>query len=371
MKVAQVVTYVSPDGAFGGPTRVAQAQCAALAELGHDVQLFAAAPVDAPEDTNVDGYRLRLFPAKRLAARLGFAGMRAAGLTAALRHEAPSLDVAHLHLARDLVTLPAARALPPRDVPYVVQPHGMIDASSNPLAGPIDALWTKPALRDARRVLTLTAQEDADIASIEPRSRTSRIANGIRVTIAPPLDGREPTVVFLARLHPRKRPVAFVEMAARIAEHRPATRFILGGPDEGELGATRETIERLGLSAVFEIRGAVAPHETDALLRSASVFVLPSVGEVFPMTVLEAFRAGTPAVVTDSLGISDDCRAYDAAVVTDGSVAALADAVIAVLDDPVRAEQLRAGATSYLRDRLDISSVAGTLSEIYEAVIVG
>lgn len=88
------------------------------------------------------------------------------------------------------------------------------------------------------------------------------------------------------------------------------------------------------------------------------------------MTVLEAFRAGTPVVVTDSLGISEDCRSYGAAVVTDGSVAALADAVIALLDDPVHAEKLRAGATSYLRDRLDISSVADTLSETYEAVTV-
>ncbi|MEN2740518.1 glycosyltransferase [Microbacterium sp. X-17] len=366
MKIAQVVTYLSPDGAFGGPTRVAEAQCAALAEQGHEVQLFAAAPIDAPAETLVDGYRLRLFPARRLSSRLGFAGMRAVGLTPALRREAPFLDVAHVHLARDLVTLPAARALKRTGVPYVVQPHGMIDASDRVLAGPVDALWTRSALREAERVLTLTSQEDDDMASIEPRAQVSRIRNGIRVETPPAYEGREQIVLFLARLHPRKRPVAFVEMAALVSARCPEARFVLAGPDEGELAAARQAVDRLGLAAVVEIHGAVSPDQTDALLRSAGVYVLPSVGEVFPMTVLEAFRAGTPVVVTDSLGISDDCREYEAAIVTDGSVPSLADAVASVLNERDQALVLRSGALDYLRERLDISSVALSLSALYE-----
>ena len=37
MKIAHVVTYISPDGAFGGLVRVALGQAEALAERGHDV----------------------------------------------------------------------------------------------------------------------------------------------------------------------------------------------------------------------------------------------------------------------------------------------------------------------------------------------
>ena len=40
------------------------------------------------------------------------------------------------------MTLPAAASLRRRGVPYVVQPHGMVVESGNPLARPLDALLT-------------------------------------------------------------------------------------------------------------------------------------------------------------------------------------------------------------------------------------
>ncbi|MDL5352323.1 glycosyltransferase [Microbacterium sp. zg-YB36] len=372
MRIAQIVTYLSPDGAFGGPTRVAEAQCAALAAAGHDVTLWAAAPLPGATHDAVDGYERRLFPARRCFDSLGFAGMRAVGLTTALKADAAAIDAAHVHLARDLVTLPAAAMLLRAGVPLFVQTHGMIDRSSNPLSVPIDAMYTRPILRSARAVYTLTGREDRDVSSVEPQATLKRIRNGVVIPLSaatPP--AREDTVLFMARLHERKRPVAFIEMAAILSAEFPDLRYVLAGPDEGELAAVQSAASRSGLGDRLSIVGAVSPSETDEFLANARVFVLPSVGEVFPMTVLEAFRAETPVVVTESLGIAEMCLQYGAAAVTNGSPEGLAAAVAGLLRDEDRARAMVAGAKTYLHAELNIAVVAESLSADYAGAADG
>lgn len=365
MRIAHVVTYVSPDGAFGGPVRVALGQAEALAARGHDVTVYAAAPRDLAGVTVQDGYTLKTFPARRVAPVGGWAALSAPALTRALRADAAAFDVAHIHLARDLVTLPAARQVRRAGVRYVVQPHGMIDASDNPLVNPLDALVTKPLLRDAAVVLTLTDREATDIAQIQPGARTSKIINGIRIDEMKPYEGRDKIVLYLARLAPRKRPVAFVEMAEQLRDTLPDTRFVLAGPDEGEGRAVREAIAKADMGDRLEWIGAVSPDETDQLLTSARAYVLPAFNEVFPMSILESLRVGTPVVTTNSLGIASDCQRYGAAVITDGSPAQLAASVARILTSAGEVDCLRAGGLDFLREELDIAHVAKSLESLY------
>lgn len=365
MRIAHVVTYISPDGAFGGPVRVALGQAEELAARGHDVTVYAASPPESAGIVERDGYVIRTFPGKRVVPAGGFAMMSSPHLTKALRHDLPAIDAAHVHFARDLVAIPAARAIRSACVPYVLQPHGMVDRSDKLLAKPLDALATRSLLRDANAVLVLTDQEAADIGEIEPRASIRRIANGMKVEELPPYSGRSNTVLFLARLHQRKRPVAFVQMADLLAAELPDTRFVLVGPDEGEGAAVTEAIASSSARTRIEWRGAVSPDETQSLLADARVYVLPAVDEVFPMSILESLQAGTPVVTTDSLGIADACRRFGAAEVTDGSLEQLAGAVRRVVSDAGAAEQLRAGGTAYLREELDIAAVADDLESVY------
>lgn len=366
MRIAHVVTYISPDGAFGGPVRVALGQAAELAARGHHVTVYAAAPPELAGTTLRDGFTLRTFPSRRLAPGGGFAMMSSPALTRALKRDLPSMDAAHVHLARDLVTIPAARAVRGAGVRYVLQPHGMIDASSRLLAKPLDAFATRSLLRDAGSVMVLTDQEASDIAEIEPLASCQPIVNGMKVRELPPYEGREDTVLFLARLHPRKRPVAFVEMAERVAAEHPQTRFVLVGPDEGEGAAVTAAISASAFRDRIEWRGAASPDETEELLARARAYVLPAVNEVFPMTILESLQAGTPVITTDSLGIADACLKHGAAEITDGSPDALAAAVSRVLASDELASALRAGGLDYLRSELEISTVADELEIAYQ-----
>lgn len=365
MRIAHVVTYISPDAAFGGPVRVALSQAAELAARGHDVTVYAGAPPALAKSAVDGGFTLRTFPARRIAPFGGFAALAAPALRRALADDLSEIDVVHVHMARDLVTIPAALTARARQAPYVLQPHGMIDASANPLAGPLDVIATKRLLRDANAVLTLTEQEARDISEIERGARTKAIRNGIHFDQQASYEARTDTVLFLARLASRKRPVAFVEMAIQLRDVLPRTRFILAGPDEGEGPAVRAVIAASGMGDRIEWIGPVNPSETDALIASARAYVLPAFNEVFPMSVLEAFRAGTPVVTTSSLGIADAALKHSAAIITDGSASELARGVLDVMTDDAVPSTLRAGAERYLRAELGIEAVAVDLENVY------
>jgi len=156
-------------------------------------------------------------------------------------------------------------------------------------------------------------------------------------------------------------------MAKLVHSQRPETRFVIAGPDEGELANVVEEIQQFGLNEVIQLLGPVNPNLTNALMCSSSVYVLPSFGEIFPMTLLEAFKSQTPSVVTHSLGVASECNAFSAAKVTDGSPISLADAVIAILNDDATRKSLVAGANEYLTKKLDITEVAKELIESYQS----
>ncbi|WES62862.1 glycosyltransferase [Microbacter sp. GSS18] len=365
------MTYISPDGAFGGPVRVALNQAAALARRGHEVTVYAGAPDKAASVSLQEGFELRTYPARKVLRAGGFASLVAPQLVRALRKDVKEFDVAHVHLARDLVTIPAARTLLRARSKYVVQPHGMIDASSNPLAEPLDRFATRPILRGALSVLALTDREMADIAEVDRSVRPRKIANGVRVGDLPAYAGRDDIVLFLARLHVRKRPMAFVEMARMLKDRLPTTKFVLVGPDEGEGPAVSNAIQASGMGNRLEWIGAVSPQKTSALMASARAYVLPSFNEVFPMTILEALQSGTPVVTTESLGIAAECRAFGAARVTDGSPKQLAESTFELLTTDGQVDSLRDGGLNYVRALLDIDLIAKELEGIYAMIEPG
>lgn len=372
MRILHVVTHTSQDGAFGGPTRVAFAQAEALARRGHDVTLLASAPKLEAGTRTENGVRIRTFPVWRPIKRGGFATMWPHGMHGYLVRNARKFDVAHIHLARDLTTLPATIILGARHVPYVTQSHGMIDASANPLASLLDAVATRRALNTSKSWLVLTESESADLRKLAIPTSIMPIRNGIGMAPDTPLADRADVVLFLARLHERKRPLAFVAMAKLLDSQLPTTRFEIIGPDEGEGPAVAAAIAEANMGDRLVWSGALPPALTSSAMSNARVYVLPSINEVFPMSMLESFAAGTPTVATSSLGIAAQCERYGAAILTDGSAEDLAQAVLSARTDLGIAEALRTGGRSFVLQDLNIDSISEDLERAYvQAGMVG
>ncbi|AFR47714.1 glycosyltransferase [Gordonia sp. KTR9] len=378
MKILQVLTLLSPAGEFGGPATVAVNQSSALAALGHEVTLIAGScdgPAPAPD---VPGVRVLTFPTRTVGRGRNFSRLVAPSMLRWIRAHAGDFDVAHVHLGRDFVTLPAARLLSWSNVPTHVQTHGMINPRPSLPYQVIDRALTIPAVRDARTAFYLNDVELRKLRSaIGDAPHYRYLGNGVPLpdaasTARTQPDG-PPEVLFLARLHPRKRAVTFARVATELAPRFRAL-FTIAGPDEGDGPAVDEVLRSFRATHDAEIACRIrreppvpAGQVADRLAR-ATIYVLPSIHEPLPMSVLEAMAAGLPVVVTDTCGFAGLVADADAGLVVDDSIGALSAALTGLLADPDRARAQGSRGRRAVEQHWGITSIARQLEEHYDAV---
>ena len=132
-----------------------------------------------------------------------------------------------------------------------------------------------------------------------------------------------------------------VDAVARLrAEGRPVT-LTLGGDGE-ETASLKAQVERLGLGTAVRFIGHVQARFG---FSKGSLLVVPSRGDSMPYVVIEAGAAGIPMIGANIGGIPEIFGPHSDALFPPSTVAAMADAIKAALDDPAataeRAKSLR------------------------------
>lgn len=365
MKVGHVVAYVSGDGAFGGPVAVAVGQSTELALRGHSVSLVAG--WDRVVQLHNPGIQHQFFGVIRPFGRR-LSGIVSLGLLRHIWQSGSTYDILHIHLGRDLTTSLAAVLAMLRGVPFVVQTHGMVMPDNRLVVRLFDAVIMRRLLATSVRTFTLSPSEEEGIREVSRSAAvTEMITNGMRPNGERPstLARERPRVVFLARLHPRKQVMIFASAAAQLLESGTQAEFAIFGPDEGDLAELLQFLSERNL-ADLTYEGAVAPGEGASILANADVYVLPSVGEVVPMTVLEAMAVGTPVVLTNDCAMASKLGECGAAMVTDGSVGQVAESISRLLEDSTHAASVVANASTLLGTYYSVSAIAARLEKVYE-----
>ncbi|MFJ8978015.1 glycosyltransferase [Streptomyces sp. NPDC102282] len=382
MKILHVVTLHTPDHAFGGPTRVAFNLSKVQRANGDDARVMALGDgfPDGELPSHVEGVPVHLFQARHVLPMFEVSGITSAALLRTARRMMRGADLVHVHLMRDLVTLPAALLALATRTPLVVQTHGMIDPTEKKVAQLTDVLGVRKVLREADAVLHLTEMERVDVnavAAAVPLTRTVRLVNGVRPQERKPArdPGRPPTVLYLARVQERKRPEDFVAAMPHVLAHHPDARFVLAGPDTGALAGTLALARKLGVTDSLDHVGPLEHDEVLAAGREADVYVLPAIEEPFPVSVLEAMSVGTPVVITRTCGQGPDVSGAGAGRVIDSRVGEdaanarkVADAILELLE-PEAAEQAGKAAWQLVNDQFTIEAVTATLRRTYEDVV--
>ncbi|MFJ9058694.1 glycosyltransferase [Streptomyces sp. NPDC102409] len=382
MKILHVVTLHTPDHAFGGPTRVAFNLSKVQRANGDDARVMALGDgfPDGELPSHVEGVPVHLFQARHVLPMFEVSGITSAALLRTARRMMRGADLVHVHLMRDLVTLPAALLALATRTPLVVQTHGMIDPTEKKVAQLTDVLGVRKVLREADAVLHLTEMERVDVNAVAapvPLTRTVRLVNGVRPQERKPArdPGRPPTVLYLARVQERKRPEDFIAAMPHVLAHHPDARFVLAGPDTGALAGTLALARKLGVTDSLDHVGPLEHDEVLAAGREADVYVLPAIEEPFPVSVLEAMSVGTPVVITRTCGQGPDVSGAGAGRVIDSRVGEdaanarkVADAILELLE-PEAAEQAGKAAWQLVNDQFTIEAVTATLRRTYEDVV--
>lgn len=215
--------------------------------------------------------------------------------------------------------------------------------------------------------------------SIQSRKHVQVVPNAVDIYVnlqsgASPASSAAPglgaTVLCVSRLSPEKGVQYLPEVARMVIEASPKVHFVVAGdgPLKAHLAGERE---RLGLGDQFTLLGALSRAEVLELLQNSDVFLLPSLTEGMPVSVIEAMACGRPIVATAVGGTPELIRhGVSGLLVGPADPGALALALIQLLEDKhLRTEMGQAGRRLFEKGPWTPKTAADTTLRIYDQAI--
>ena len=147
----------------------------------------------------------------------------------------------------------------------------------------------------------------------------------------------------------------------------PAARLTLAGTGPGgPLGKARG---RAGVADAVVFSGRVDNERMAALYLSADLMLNPSLADNMPISILEALASGVPVVTTNVGGVPYLVEHEKTALlVPPKNPEAMAEAVLLLLNDPVRAEEIRQAGIDSVR-QYAWPNVRARLLHVYEQLL--
>jgi glycosyltransferase involved in cell wall biosynthesis len=177
------------------------------------------------------------------------------------------------------------------------------------------AVLTRVSAWSAHRVITIShAARDDLVSSFGLAPEKIDVAPlGVRIPEETARRADAGVVLCVAQKRPYKNLASLVRAVAELRDEG-ATLVLPGAPTEHER-ELRELAERLGVADRVRFPAWVSDDELEALYRSATCFVLPSLIEGFGLPVLEAMARGVPVACSNRPALPE--VAGDAALLFD------------------------------------------------------
>lgn len=363
IKIVHVAPYFESGNPFGGPLSVAMNIVNQLNMCGEPAFLIAST---RSTDKFIEGVHSKLFRGFRIYNNNKLTGLFSPFLIAWIIKNKNKIEILHIHLAREMNTMLSALFARILGIKYVIQTHGMIRKPKNRVESLFDLILTRRVLRNSLAVLYLTSSEKRRLETVEIRSKYMQFSNAIELNCAQiDFSKKKSEVIFISRIHRDKQPNVFVEIALEIALKYRKTQFSIIGPDGGNLN---EVLNLISLSESSNVcyEGTLNTKEVQNRLLRSSIFVLPTLGDVFPIAILEAMASGCAIVTTSACEISNIIEENQLGVVTSPSKWDIRKAIEFLINDPYTTLEMGNRAHSYALKNFDIKkSTQWLLSNIY------
>jgi glycosyltransferase involved in cell wall biosynthesis len=180
-------------------------------------------------------------------------------------------------------------------------------------------------------------------------------------------NGHGPVIGLVGRLVPQKGFLDVLACAPEILSCKPDTRFVIAGdgPQRAEL---EQAARDAGISHAVIFTGARA--DIQRFYAAMDIFVLPSLNEGMPMTVLEAMAAGKPVVASRVGGVPEMlCDGESGILVQPGNRRQLKEALVGLLEAPARARQMGKRGRERVIQEYSSSAMARQYASLYGSLV--
>lgn len=173
-------------------------------------------------------------------------------------------------------------------------------------------------------------------------------------------------ILFIGRITVDKGLDYIADALGNLQQQQVPFKFIMAGtgPDE------KRYVEKFTkmLSNSFEFKGIVSGNNKSNLYKLCNIFLLPSLFEGLPMSLLEAMSYGMVPVVTPVGSIKDVVtNGENGIIVKDKPAAEIADAIKLLVSDKLMMKQLGENAADCIKQNYDPEKYIGELNKMYNA----
>ena len=309
MKIT-ILTQLFPPKWLGGAEIAAYNIAKNLVQNGHEVQVITLSDQSFYQKREEAGFIIHQVP--QLKTR--FLGVIIFWLKILFLLKKINPEI--IHVQSIAIGVPAFLAKKIFKKPYIVYCRG----SDVYLPWPRKSLISSVVLRNADSVIALTEDMKRKIQEIWG-IKTEVIPNGIVVERFKGLskeDGRlkfgfekeEKIIIFVGTLKKVKGIKYLIEAMNIVVENNPEAKLILIGDGE-EKEELKKIVQELNLGEKVTFLGRKFNEEIPGYMVASDVFVLPSLSEGFPVTILEAMAAGLPIIATKVGGVPEIIKEND------------------------------------------------------------
>jgi len=389
MRVLHIIPNYIPAYMHGGPVRNTHSLCKALAAKGLDVVVYTTnvgseenPGIKPGAELNIDGVKVFYYPVFLMR---WYRYSR--GMATALKKNIAQFDIVHIHTIYLYPTFIAAYWARRKNVPYIINPSGMLDPIQiNLRSGLRKKIYIKiieeANARNAAALHAASAYEKDQLLSfgfnvpiyLIPRGLEARDydfkENVVDFKDRYPQLKEKKIILFLGRVHPQKGLALLIEAFSKVILKQKNAYLVIAGPDEhGYTKKLKERLKQLGLMQYVIFTGMLLDKQKLSALYSSNIFVLPSFAENFGLAVIEAMACRLPVVVSDKVGICHDIEFYKSGLVMEHKSDKFADAMLKLLDDEQLSRQMGENGYKLVQDRFNITAIADQMIGAYGIIL--
>jgi glycosyltransferase involved in cell wall biosynthesis len=291
------------------------------------------------------------------------------------------LDVLSVHGLWKYCSVGSQRWHRGTDRPYIVHPHGMLDQwalrNARWKKRIAAVLYENQHLRGAACLRALSEAEARSIRSYGLRNPICVIPNGVdlpdlRESNAKTQSENGKTLLYLGRLHPKKNLINLIRAWNHLSNSQCAESkcwvLAIAGWDQG---GYESELRRIAAADSIVFLGSRFGAEKSQCYRTCDAFIMPSLSEGLPMTVLEAWAYAKPVVMTPECNLLEGFSAGAALRVgpTPEEIADGLRSIIQMSDDDRKA--MGARGRDLVTTKFSWPRIGEQMRAVYEWVVLG
>lgn len=385
MKILQVSHSFIPCFDSGGVVRVVYEISKDLVARGHDLTVYTTdgctkrLDVQVNSPVELDGIRVYYFRNISNWLRMKLKLATPYAMLRVMSREIREFDVVHIHEHRTITAVIASHYAKKNGIPYIIQDHGsaLPFFQKSTFKKIFDRLWGDAMFKYASRVIALTEAEVEQYKEIGvDTAKIEVVPNGINLSEYEDLPEKgefrgkydvksdERIILYLGRLNKIKAPDLLIKSFAELSNEMEGVKLVMVGPDDGCMENLNHLLRSKDLEDKVLFTGPLYNQDKLEAYVDADIYVLPSLYETFPNTVIEACACGTPVVITDRCGISQ-MIADTVGIVVEYDKNSLKDGLIHLLVDDELREKFEARCSDFVEEHFNIHNVIDSLESIY------